>query len=282
LLVLGPESFADSPEFARLVTGDELADLTRIALEIAADARPGLDVDAYLERIDTLASRARDRIASNASALEIIRQINWVLYVEEGYRGNVSEYYDPLNSYLDQVMDRKLGIPISLSVLYRAVAAGAGLMLSGVGLPGHFVLRIDGPGFERFVDAYHGGALLNREGCRRRAQQAIGPIPWLPSEAYAAVSTSAIVARMLGNLSAIYAQAEDWPELFLVSRRLVALRPEVPGPRRNLGVACVHLGHVQEGITHLEAFLRSGPDPADSIAAVELLRRARAEVAGWN
>jgi regulator of sirC expression with transglutaminase-like and TPR domain len=280
--VFDSASFVDSPEFCRLIAGDESADLTRIALEVAADARPGLDADSYLERIAALAARVRERTTAGASALEVVRQVNWVLYVEEGFRGNQEDYYDPLNSYLDQVLDRKLGIPISLSVLYRAVAAGAGLTLSGVGLPGHFVLRIEDGGPERFVDAYHAGSLLDREGCRRRVQQVVGPTPWLPAVAFETSTTTAIVTRMLGNLAAIYGRGGDWPELYHVAHRLVALRPDEPDPRRDLGVSCVHLGHLREGIAALESFLEMRPGATESGAVESLLRRARAEVAGWN
>ena len=123
--------FADSPEFQRLVKGSDNVQLARIALEIARDAYPDLDVEAYLKRIEELAARARSRFRPGAKVRDIIGQINWVLYVEEGIGGNWEEYYDPRNSYLNEVLDRKLGIPISLSVVYWTVAEHLGLPMAG-------------------------------------------------------------------------------------------------------------------------------------------------------
>ncbi|HZW32629.1 MAG TPA: transglutaminase family protein, partial [Isosphaeraceae bacterium] len=121
--------FADSPEFQRLVTGAKPVHLARIALEIAQDAYPDLDLDAYLHRIGELTERVRTRCAPTAKVRDVLGQINWVLFVEEEMRGNREDYYDPRNSYLNEVLDRRLGIPISLSVLYWAVAEPLGLSM---------------------------------------------------------------------------------------------------------------------------------------------------------
>src|ERR1700690_482855 len=121
-----PSRFTDSPEFQRLVAGANQVHLARIALEIARDAHPDLDIESYLQRIEELADRARERCRPGSRVREILGQINWVLFVEVGLRANEEDYYDPRNSYLSDVLDRGLGIPISLSVVYWAVAERLG------------------------------------------------------------------------------------------------------------------------------------------------------------
>ena len=157
--------FADSPEFRRLLAAGPgpRPDLVRIGLEIAADAYPGLDRERYLGQVDALAARVRDRCATLDRPRQVLGQINWVLFVEEGYEGNSDDYYDPRNSYLNEVIDRKTGIPISLAVLYWGVAERVGLMMDGVNLPAHFVLRVGSSEPAIFVDAFHSGALLDRQ-----------------------------------------------------------------------------------------------------------------------
>ena len=120
------QGFEDSPEFRCLLAGDSQVDLTKIGLEIAMDAYPDLNPEAWLEQISNLADRVRDRCAPQAKPRQILGQINWVLFVEEQFKGNSDDYYDPRNSYLNDVLERKLGLPLSLSMLYLAVAQRVG------------------------------------------------------------------------------------------------------------------------------------------------------------
>src|ERR1700733_4111728 len=133
-------SFAESPEFRRLLAGNDQVNLARIALEIGRDAYPEIEIEAYLERIQNYAERARNRFDVGATVREILGQINWVLFVEEEFRGNHDEYYDPRNSYLNEVLDRRLGIPVTLSLVYWTMAERLGLNMVGVDLPLHFML----------------------------------------------------------------------------------------------------------------------------------------------
>lgn len=271
-----PVSIPDSPEFNLLVAGDERADLARIALEIARDADPCLDPIPYLAQIDTLAARAMPRIPDDATTEDVLRQVNWILYVEERFSGNEEDYYDPRNSYLSEVLDRRTGIPISLGVLYRAVAGRLGLSLSGVNLPAHFVLRADrGDGTPLFVDPFHAGALLDRDGCRRLVSSRAGSHVELCEEHLRPCSTAEVVARMLGNLRAIHLNAGDALAAAPVLRRLVALRPGEPGHRRDLGVVLLGLERPSEAIEHLSAYLEQAEQPADAPSVRALIRQAR-------
>ncbi len=161
--------FSDSPEFRRLLAGDGPVHLARVALEIARDAYPGLEIESYLARIHELAERVRNRCWSGARVREILGQINWVLYVEEEMRGNEEDYYNPRNSYLNEVLDRRLGIPISLSVLYQAVAEPLGLLMTGLNLPAHFMLRVDDGERTWFVNPFEGGGVMTSRGVRAEA-----------------------------------------------------------------------------------------------------------------
>ena len=199
-----PFPFADSPEFLRLIRGEDEPDLTRLCFEIARDAYPKLDPVPYLNKIDALANRVRDRCPQGAKARHILGQINWVLFVEEGFRGNVEEYGDPRNSYLNVVIDRKLGIPISLSVLYLAIADRLGLAMAGVNLPGHFVIHAGRGDSTIFVDAFHEGALLDRAGCERLVARSLDRPIKLTDSAFEPCSSRILVQRMLRNLKAAY------------------------------------------------------------------------------
>jgi regulator of sirC expression with transglutaminase-like and TPR domain len=275
-----PTPFADSPEFARLLGGAPDADLTRLALEIARDAYPDLDPDRYLRAIDLLAARARDRCPAGARPRYVLGQINWVLFVEDGFKGNDEDYYDPRNSYLNAVIDRRTGIPISLSALYLAIADRIGLPMAGVNFPGHFIIRTtDEP---IFVDPFSEGTVMDASGCERLIAERLGrPIP-LDEAALAPCSTAVVVARMLRNLKAIYLGQSDFASALPVLRRLVALSPDNPDERRDLGLACLGAGSTGEAIGHLDAYLDARPDAGDAEEVRARLRLAWREVGRWN
>jgi regulator of sirC expression with transglutaminase-like and TPR domain len=275
-------SYDDSPEFRRLLARDEDADLTRVALELARDAYPALDPRVSVTRIDRLADRVRDRCPDGAGLKHLLGQINWVLFVEERFRGNTEEYYDPRNSYLNDVLERRLGIPISLSVLYLAVAERIGLQMSGVNLPGHFVLRA-GDGLQAlFLDPFHGGAILDREGCAARVEQVTGQRVELSDEVMAPCRKAVIVRRMLHNLKAVYLKNVEYTLALPVMRRLVALTGGDPVERRDLGVVSVHADRPGEAIDHLQAYLEARPGADDSRQLEALLKSAKRDVALRN
>jgi regulator of sirC expression with transglutaminase-like and TPR domain len=268
--------FDHSPEFRRLVAGERRVALARIALEIAADAYPGLDVESYLARIAALAERVRPRCPRSAGVRDVLGQINWVLFVEEELRGNHEEYYDPRNSYLNEVLDRKLGIPISLSVIYWAVAESLGLSVAGANLPAHFMLRIEDGDQTWFVDPFHSGAVMSREMCRRRLSELLQQPVELDDAMAAPCSTATVVTRMLRNLKAIYMRGEDLASALPIQRRLAALNPRDADEIRDLGVICLQAERPGEAVGPLQAYVDSAPEIAALLAA------ARRRLAEWN
>src|SRR5215470_17424878 len=165
-------SAAALAEFSALVSRnieDERIDLAHAALAIARTEYPKLDPDSYLARLQALAQRVRLRLPRNPAPAETIAGLNTVLFKEERFRGNVADYYDPRNSFLNEVLDRKLGIPITLALLYEEVARRIGLPLFGVGMPGHFLLKhYDVDGGQVILDPFHGGTLLTLQECQQR------------------------------------------------------------------------------------------------------------------
>jgi regulator of sirC expression with transglutaminase-like and TPR domain len=274
--------FAESPEFLRLVRRESPSDLVRISLEIARDAHPGLEIDEYLGKIEALARRVRDRCVAGAKPRTVLGQINWVLFVEEGYQGNEADYYDPRNSYLNEVIDRKTGIPITLAVLYATIAARVGLPMAGVNLPAHFMLRVGSGESTIFVDPYHEGAMLNRQGCESRISQRIGRPVTLTEVQLAPCGHDLVVTRMLRNLKAIYLEQRDSASALPVQRRLAALNQGDPEEQRDLGMLCLQLDRPAEAIEPLQAYLDARPQAEDATLLRPLLSAARRETAQRN
>ena len=274
--------FPDSPEFQRLAAGADRVHLARIALEIARDAHPQLDVEAYLQKINELARRVQDRCRPGYTTRDILGQINWILFVDAGLRANVEDYYDPQNSYLDQVLDRGLGIPISLSIAYWAVAERLGLALAGVNLPGHFMLRFDAEGLTWFVDPFHAGAIYTRENCQERLSEIIQRPIVLTDSLAAPCAIRVVVVRMLRNLKAIYGRVQDVHSLLPVQRRLAALCQDEPGELRDLGLLCAQTDRLGEALDSLQAYLDAAP-LADDIAEIRaLIESLGRQIAKWN
>jgi regulator of sirC expression with transglutaminase-like and TPR domain len=277
-----PHRFADSPEFRRLAAGEAPVDLARIALEIARDAYPRLEIEAYLARIAALAERVRPRCPRGASVRDILGQINWVLFVEEKLRGNHEEYYDPRNSYLNEVLDRRLGIPISLSVVYWSLAEPLGLSVAGANLPAHFMLRIEDGDQTWFVDPFHSGAVMTSDMCRRRLSEILQQPVDLDEAMAAPCSVATIVTRMLRNLKAIYLREEDLASALPVQRRLAALNPLDPDEVRDLGVLCLRAERPGEAVDPLQDYLAASPSDARAPEIATLLDAARRRLAEWN
>jgi regulator of sirC expression with transglutaminase-like and TPR domain len=262
--------------------GERSVNLARIALEIARDAYPGLDVESQLKWIDALSCRVMGRCGSTSRTKAALGHINWVLFVEEGLRGDDESYYDPRNSYLNEILDRKLGIPISLSILYQAVARPVGIDLAGVNLPAHFVLRVMSERELLFVDPFHAGAILDRAGCNGLVSRAMGIDVSLPDEQFEPALPASIVARMLRNLKANYLREDDYAAALTVVRRLAALEPDDGTAQRDYGLIAYRNGRPGEALTPLLRYMDLKPKPQDAAAVLELIRAIRREIIESN
>jgi regulator of sirC expression with transglutaminase-like and TPR domain len=255
-------------------------DLATLSLHLARDEYPDLDVEAYLSELAGMAHEARTYLRGGLEAR--VTGLCRYLFHEMGFRGNVQEYHDPRNSYLNQVLDRRTGIPITLSAVAIAVGSRAGLEVAGVGLPGHFVAAAHDDGRQLVFDPFHGGRHLTPEQCGILVERVTGrPFEATP-EWLRPAPVGRIVERMLNNLRAIYVGAGDYRRVARVLGRLRQLSPDDPLLRRDLGVALVRDGQPGRALGHLTAYLAAAPAAADTEAVRQLLQRARDAVARWN
>jgi regulator of sirC expression with transglutaminase-like and TPR domain len=249
--------------FAALLAREPIP-LDEAALAIAAEEYPHLDAGAYLARLDALAARVQRACPAPFRAASALRALREVLAGEEGLRGNGDDYYDPRNSFLNDVLDRRLGIPISLSVVYIEVARRAGLALHGVGLPGHFLAKYASPsGAEVFVDAFRGGEMLSAEECIARYRERSGGRElerrWLEP-----VGARQILGRMLQNLRRIYGERRDDVRAYWVLDRILLVSPAHLEALRDRGLAAARLGGAGAAVRDLEAYLERAPDASDA------------------
>jgi regulator of sirC expression with transglutaminase-like and TPR domain len=269
--------------FAALRRAEEgVIRLAEAALWIAATEYADLDVPAWLGRLDALGAAAARAVAPEADADEAAAAIGGLLFEREGLRGNADAYYDPRNSFLNDVLDRRLGIPITLSVVYLDVAAGAGVTARGIGLPGHFVVRVERRGAARLVDPFHGGRPLDERDCLALVRRVLDqPVPFDPAW-LRPVTTVEIVARMLTNLKAVYVRASDWPRALRTAECLVALRPEALGELRDRGAVHAKLGDPRAAIRDWERYLTGAPQASDAAEVRRQLRAMRQSLAALN
>jgi regulator of sirC expression with transglutaminase-like and TPR domain len=255
-------------------------DLAELALLLAQDEYPALDVEAYLSELEGMAHEARSQL--RGSLEQRVRGLCRYLFHDMGFRGNQQNYYDARNSYLNDVLDRRTGIPITLSAVAMAVGRRAGLQVVGVGLPGHFVAKAVEGDAEVLFDPFHGGRRLTVEDCEQLVEKVTGQPFVADGEVLRAVPLAAIVLRMLNNLKAVYLHDGDFLRGARVIERLRQLHPHDLSQRRDLGATLFQAGQAGKALDHLQAYLRGAPQAEDAETVRELLNQARASVARWN
>ena len=260
---------------------DDQINLAHAALLFAHDAYPELDAATYLTQLDEWAETLRPQIDLRGDALPF-QPLTDFLFDHLNFRGNQRDYYDPHNSYLNIVMERRVGLPITLSVIYLEIGWRVGLPLSGVGLPGHFIVRCDSPRDTWFIDPYNRGDVLNESDCARLIHQATNGRLSFDRTQLSPISRKLILTRMLNNLKAIYIQNEQFKEVQLVMQRLLDLDPESAEDVRDLGLVHFRLGEYRRAISTLESYfvLQRDADDIDDIRQV--ISAARGEMARWN
>ncbi len=270
-----PES-STRRRFGQIVARDDAQlDLAEAALLIAAEEYPELDVGRYLRRIDELGGCAREVVPEAGTLAARLTALNRYLFAQEGFRGNASEYYDPRNSFLNDVLDRKMGIPISLSAVYIEVGRRAGLLVEGVGFPGHFLVKAQDEEAEVVADPFHGGALLTAQDCQKRLDRVYGGKVKLEAPMLAAVGPRQMLTRMLRNLKAIYVRGEDHLRALRVLELLLLLDPESPEDLRDRGLVFAALDCYAASAKDLGAYLTQNPKAPE--AAKLLLKIAEME-----
>ena len=244
------------------------------ALLVARDAHPAPDLAEQAARIDELASPLLRLDLGAFSPGVQAAAIAEHLYGVCGFQGNASDYYDPRNSFLNDVLDRRLGIPISLAIVYVEVARRCGVTAHGVSFPGHFLVRVEQKS-ERplLVDPFHGGAILDRENLERVLRSATGSERDLDDSMLRPATVREILVRMLGNLRAIYASRGQHSRLLVVIDRIVELVPDAVAELRDRGLLSAQLGAPRAAIDDLMRYLRLAPTAGDVAEVRRLIDR---------
>ena len=260
-------------ESADNVAGD--FDLATGALLVASIDDPNIDIDGYCANLDRMAEAARARMPSEAGPLEELNAITDLLFGVIGFAGNRDHYYDPNNSYLNQVLQRRLGIPITLSLLCIEVGRRAGVPVLGIGMPGHFLVRHrDEENY--FVDAFNGGLIMNRDECGAVLRQATGDDARLEESHLNPVTPREILARVLRNLKAIYWDREEFDRCITIIGGLMAVLPDRPEEQRDRGVVHLKAGNHQQSADDFAAYIEAAPNADD----IETVRNALSRLRG--
>jgi len=258
--------------FAELMMRDEAGiDLGRACLLIARDAYPGLDVEGYLGEIERLAARLKGRLPREGGVEARVIALNEFLYDDLGYSGNAEDYYDPRNSYLNEVLDRRTGIPITLSILYMEIGRRAGLTLEGVSFPGHFLVRLRLRGATLVLDPFAGGAPLSEADLRERLGRVIPegvtgnvPVAQLPLEQFLEpAGKRQILARLLRNLKGIYRDTDQPQHLLGVLNRMLEVAPAAHGELRERGLLYQRLECYRAALKDLQDYSALEPEAPD-------------------
>lgn len=258
-------------------------EIDRAALLIAAEEYPELQVDSYLSKLDALATRVRRLIFPDAGSHEIMARLHQVLFEEEGFHGNIEDYYDPRNSYLNQVLDRRMGIPITISTVYLEVARRVGFPAVGVGFPGHFLVKHEtGHGGEILIDPFAAGKILTVDDCRERlSQMSNGQIPFT-TEHLRPASARQMLVRMLNNLKGIYLTRQDDRRALAAVERILLLTPDSLSEVRDRGMLLARLGRPVEALAALAHYRRLSPEAGDAKRIDGLMDRLRLKVGTCN
>ena len=237
-------------------------DLAPAALVIARVEYPSLDPQPYVALLDRMGAEAAGRVSQADD--DPIRAFNEYLYDEQRFVGNRERYDDPRNSFINEVLDRRTGIPISLAVVYLEVAHRAGLQVDGVNFPGHFLLRVrDGYGDAQseiaIIDPFHGGARLSEYDCRQLLRQHVGDEAAFDTSLLAPATRHDIIVRILVNLKRLYVRMRSFPQARFISTLLLGIDPSAISELRDRGLLAYHLQDFAAALRDLEEYLRLAP-----------------------
>ena len=266
-----------------LLTGrGEEAGLDRAALEIARIEYPGLDIEPFIEILDSHAAELSERLAGRSGGPAYVAAANQYLFEELGFAGNTAHYYDPRNSCLNEVLTARTGIPITLAVVYLEIGRRLAQPVYGIGLPGHFLVQYRDAKYAAFIDVFHGGRLLAAEECFELARQTTGAPLDDDSRMLSPASNRNIVTRMLHNLRAVYLQEQAHGKLLQTLDLLMAAHPQAADEYKLRGLVHLRMRHTAAARRDLETYLRLAPAAQDRPEIERRLRSLRSYQARLN
>ncbi len=277
------ETLMARQKFSELAVLDETVfPLDRAAFTISLEEYPALDVELYLRRLDTFAARA-EVLAGNERSPDNLREcLNEVLFVQEGLRGNADDYNDPRNSFLNEVLDRKLGIPISLSIIYIEVARRISFDVYGVGFPGHFIVKCGGEESQIYIDPFNNGRVLTRKDCQELLYRVYGGSISVSPSHFCPMGKKAIVTRMLFNLKGLYYQKDDHHKSLSVVDKILMLNPGTVSEIRDRGMLYMQTSLFSKALADLEYYLEHAKSPEDHSYIEAHIKTLRGVVASAN
>ena len=252
---------------------DEQIDLAKAALYIAQEEYPRLDIQEYLNALDTMAMEVQERLPTEVYPLRIIKTINQYLYDDLGFSGNTTNYYDPRNSFLNDVIERRTGIPITLSLVYLEIAHRIDFPMTGVGMPGHFLIRPNLADMEIYVDAFNHGEVMFTQDCQEKLTQIYGQPVTMQAKYLEAVHGRIFLARMLTNLKLIYIKQQNLEKALAAVERILLLFPGVAIELRDPGLLYYQLGQFSLAVDDLETYLEKAPQALDASVIRQLLNQ---------
>jgi regulator of sirC expression with transglutaminase-like and TPR domain len=256
---------------------DESINLAKAALTFAQAEYPNLDIDEYLHALDMMADRVREKLPEERYPLKIIKTINSYLFEDLGYTGNIHNYYNPSNSFLNDVIDSRQGIPISLSIIYLEIAKRIDFPMVGIGMPGHFLIRPEFENSEIFIDTFEKGEILFRQDCEARLTKIYQHVYRQPVELkpqfLEPVNDRQILARMLTNLKFIYVNNQELNKALRATEGILMLFPNHPREIRDRGLIYFHMNQWQQAADNLGFYLAIAPDAEDAEAIRDLLQK---------
>jgi regulator of sirC expression with transglutaminase-like and TPR domain len=274
--------------------------LAAAALAIARVEYPALDPAPYVQRLERMGEAAEGRLQRQASGglPAQVATLNAYLFEELGFSGNAQRYDDPRNSFLNEVLDRRLGIPISLAAIYLEIGRRGGMRLEGVNFPGHFLVRAPSAAEDLIIDPFHAGALLSEVDCRQLLREYVGDETAFDRGLLATATRQHIVVRMLVNLKRLYVRMQSFPQARAVADLLLAVDPSALSELRDRGLLAYHMEDFASALRDLEAYLRlmpraDMPNPeeqdddeegttSESAQIWEHVKTLRRRVAGFN
>lgn len=251
-------------------------DLARAALLIAREEYPQLSVDLYLARLDQVAEEVKDRLANETAPLVVLDEVLQTLYKRRRFTGNRDAYYDPRNSFLNDVLDRGTGIPLTLGVVILEIGWRLDLPLEGVNFPGHFLVRYPGSQVRLLIDAFDGGKIRFEDQAQELLDQGYGGTVAIRPSFLRTASKRDVLIRLLTNLKAIYVKIGDDARALAAVERLLMITPTAPVESRSRGVLLARLGRHDEAARQLEAYLRVSPSAEDKVHVQQMVKNLRA------
>lgn len=261
---------------------DEKIDLIRAALVIARGEYPNLDIEEYASRIEKLARRVA-ACSADMDERNTISSLNRVLFEETGLRGNRDDYYDPRNSFLNDVLDRGLGIPITLAMIYMEVAKRVGFHLSGVGMPGHFLLKhYSTEGSEFLIDCFNRGDILSRQDCQSRLDEIYSGEMQLRPEFLHPISRRQILTRMLNNLKTVYLSTRNFRKALPIADLILVIHPQSAEDVKQRALLRYSMNLHGLAAEDLEEYLKMSPKASDAEEIKQMMLSIRRMLALMN